>query len=100
MSSSGRRPFLPPGPDARALRIGFVGLVIAVCGALLGVTGWATNLRPVWLVGYVIGLGGCAVGFIGILYGWVTGGWRAIAEGFSGMRRVLVRFWSRVLRRQ
>jgi hypothetical protein len=98
--SSTRRPFLPPGPDARALRIGFVGLVIAVCGALLGVTGWATSLRPLWFVGYVIGLVGCAVGFIGILYGWVTGGGRAITEGFSGTWRVLVHFWSRVLRRQ
>jgi hypothetical protein len=48
----------------------------------------------------VIGLAGCAVGLIGILYGWVTGGPRAITEGFTGTRRVLVRFWSRVLKRE
>ena len=94
-----RRPFLPPGPDAKSLRIAFIGLVIAACGALLGVIGWATSLRPLWLVGYVIGLVGCAVGLVGILYGWVTGGWRAITEGIRGTRRVLVHFWSRVLRR-
>lgn len=94
------RPFLPPGRDARALRIAFIGLVIAAGGALLGVAGWATALRPLWFVGYVTGLAGCAVGLIGILYGWVTGGPRAITEGFTGTRRVLVRFWSRVLKRE
>lgn len=99
MSSSARRPFLPPGPDARALRIGFVGLVIAVCGALLGVAGWAAGLRLFWVGGFVIGLVGWAVGLIGIGYGWVTGGRQAMVEGLSGTVRVLVRFWSRILRR-
>jgi len=79
-------------------RIAFVGLVVAACGALLGVTGWAIGQRLLWVGGFVIGLIGWAVGLIGIVYGWVTGGRRAIAEGYSGTVSVLGRFWSRVLR--
>ena len=83
-----------------ALRIAFVGLIIAVCGALLGATGWAVGLRLLWFGGFVIAVVGWAIGLLAIVYGLITGGKRAVTEGFSGTLRVLGRFWARVLRRQ
>jgi hypothetical protein len=95
-----RRPFLPAGPEWRPLRIAFAGLVIAVFGALIGVTGFATEQRWLWVAGYLIGVAGCAVSIVGVVYGWLTGVRRAITQGLGGALRLLADFWSRVLRRR
>ena len=70
----------------RGLRIGFAGFVIALVGAAAGFSGFEIDQRWLSITGYLITGAGVVVGFIGILYGWITDGPRAVRGGVDAAR--------------
>lgn len=64
--------------QSKGLKIFFVGFLIAGVGALSGFGGFQFNMRWLSIAGFVLVVIGVAVAFIGILYGWITEGRRAL----------------------
>jgi hypothetical protein len=67
----------------KGLKIGLLGFVIAVVGAIAGFAGFEIGLRWLSIIGFVITGIGVAAGCIGILYGWITEGKQAITGGLG-----------------
>jgi VIT1/CCC1 family predicted Fe2+/Mn2+ transporter len=76
----------------RGLKIGFAGFVIAAIGAALGFAGFFIEERTLSLVGLAITVAGVAVGFVGLIYGWITEGKRAITGSVQASRDLREKF--------
>lgn len=78
----------------RGLRICFAGFVIAAIGAGLGFAGFFIEERMLSLVGLALTVTGVAVGFVGLAYGWITEGKRAITGSVQASRDLQKKFSS------
>lgn len=72
----------------RGLRIGFAGFVLALIGALGAFVGFEIQERWLSLSGFLVVVSGVAIGFIGIVYSWVTEGKQAVAESFGAAKKL------------
>lgn len=73
---------------SRGLKIGFSGFVIALLGAVTVFFGFEIERRWLSVAGYVIAIVGVAVGFAGIVYGWITEGRQAVTGSLAAAKKL------------
>ncbi|MCQ4144007.1 hypothetical protein [Vogesella sp. AC12] len=64
-----------------ALHVAFAGFCIAAVGAIAGFIGFGIERQWVACLSFAITVLGVAIGFIGVIYGWITCGRAAIKGG-------------------
>jgi len=74
--------------QVRGLKLALIGFLIAAIGAAVGFTGFYVEERWLSILGFSITVIGVAVGAIGILYGWMTEGKRAISGSVQAAREL------------
>jgi hypothetical protein len=80
----------------KGLSIALVGILFAMIGVISGFGGFYLELRWLSMAGFAITTFGVGIGFIGVIYGWVVEGKRAITgrrEGTEALRKKINHFW-------
>lgn len=72
----------------RGLKIGFAGFLLALFGALGAFAGFEINERWLSVSGFLVVVAGVAIGFIGIVYSWVTEGKQSIGGSFGAAKKM------------
>lgn len=74
-----------------ALNVAFAGFCIAALGAMTGFIGFGIEIRWVTLVAFVVTTFGVILGFIGIIYGWITYGGAVIGKSIRAEEELVAK---------
>ena len=73
---------------SKGLKIGVTGFLVAVVGAIFGFGGFQFNVQWLSIIGFAIVGMGVVVGFVGILYGWLTEGRHALSGSVDAAKEL------------